>query len=948
MFFLVLLLFIATTVIGQLLAPKNRTHPGALGDFNFPTAQEGRAIPVVGGTVSLKGGNTTWWGDLKVTPVKQRASILSFSSQIVGYYYFIGVQYMLCWGALDELIQINADNKSIPYSSELVNNGNGSENYRKLTCTGNKLFGGTAVGGQGGFTGTIDFYRGIPTQQPNDYLTAKQGRLAYTPGTVAYSFSGVGNGTMAFLSGGSSAKLETITATAYGFVTDHSSPFYGTGHTMKFHVNGTVSGVIAATAYADFAFSSPEINFTIETGSIDFDEGDTFTVKTLHATLSPAYPLLSYAVLEQCYVGTSNYPKAMEFIVRRCPDPFGQGSSIANLSGDCNPALWIYDMMTNVDYGLGIIAAKFDADVWKAVAVTLAGEGLGISVIVDTPDLADSVCGEVLRHIDAVVYTDPSTGLWVIKLARADYDPTTLEVLDTSAVVGTPDYARGSWSETSNQVVVNYLDRASDFNTRSLMQYDLANVNVTQEVRSQTLDYKLISNRTNAALIATRVLRTYSFPLGKLKVVCNRLAWNLRIGGVFKFTWLPLGIVNMIFRITHIGYGQVSDGKITIDAMEDIFGIEGTAFVSPPESGWINPLGAATPCSAAEMIELPYLMGALQGLPNGIYVLAIAARDAAIAEKSFEIWIDNGTEFVDSTVEANFCPVGVLHALYPALTAALDSTGFVLSAAGQIDTGDLVAVSPTDFENGINLCLIDNEIMAFTAPTFNGDGTMAIAGVARGLLDTVPADHAMGTKVYFFSYGATMVQNAPYPNDLTITARFTPNTTIDQLPVAAAADVTLVTQSRGARPYPPGNISVNGRPYGVRPATTTGDFTVSWKSRNKLTQGITVGQDAGDVTGEAGQFFTVQKKIAGIAVGAPINVGPDETFTYSAAQRGIDDPDFTKLTTLEISSGLLVDGVPLASLFFQSVSIHMFGTATSLPSPGRYEFTRTTVGGLLL
>jgi len=940
MFFLVLLLFIATTVIGMLLAPKTKTHPGALGDFNFPTAQEGRAIPVVGGTVKIAGGNTTWWGDLKTKPVKQKASFLSFSSQIVGYFYYIGVQYVLCWGVIDELIQVNADKKAIPHSVTTILNGSGSENYLQLNCVGFKMFGGTSVGGQGGFSGIMDFYRGLQTQQPNDYLTQKQGRLAFVPGTVAYSYSGVGNGTLGFLSGGSASRVETITITANAWITDISSPYY---LKERFTVNGSVSGFIG-NAFADNAFSSSRINFTIETGSLPFVIGDQFTVKTLHATLSPAYKKLCYAVMEQCYVGTSNYPKQMEFIVRRCPDPFGQGPSIANIGGDTNPALFIYDLMTDPDYGLGIPPAKIDAANFQAVAVTLATEVLGISVIEDTPDSADSMIGEVLRHVDGVIYTDPKSGLWTLKLARFDYDPTTLEILDPSSVVETPDFARGSWAETSNHVVINYLDRASDFNTRSVQEYDPANIRVTGEVRSQQLDYKLISNRTAASLIATRVLRTYTFPLGKLKLKCNRLAWNLRIGGVFKFTWLALGIENMIFRITHIGYGEVSDGKITIDAMEDIFGIQGTAFLIPPTSGWVSPVGPATPCTSEQMIELPYLMQQREGLAAGIYALAMAAHDPAVPEKSFEIWINNGAGFFDAGVESSFCPVGSLHALYPASTAAFDATGFVLGLSGGVDLDSLVTATGSDFANGINLCLIDNEIMAFTTPTLMGDGTYAIAGVARGLLDTVPADHAMGTKVYFFSYGAGLTQQTPYPADLTVTARFTPNSSVDQLAVASATDVTLTTRSRSARPYPPGNISVNGRAYGIRPATTAGDLTVAWASRNRFTQGVTVQQDAGDIAGETGQFFTVQKKIAGIAVGAPINIGTAESFTYTAADRGADDPDFTKLTTLEISSNVGA----LASYFPQVVSTLMFGTATTLPSPGRYEFNRTAVGGLLL
>lgn len=938
MFFLVLLLFIATTVIGELLAPKNKQHPGALGDFNFPTAQAGRAIPVVYGTVTLSGGNTVWWGDLKTTPVKQKSSFLSFSSQTVGYYYFIGVQYMLCWGLIDELIQINADSKSVPYTETTINNGNLTENYRKLVCTGGNLFGGTAVGGQGGFAGTIDFYRGVPTQQPNDYLTRVQGRLAYTPGSLEYLYAGVGNGVMSFLSGGAKSKVETITATATHFVTDTSSPFYGSGSTMRFAVVGTLSGSIG-TAFADFAFTSDEINFTISTGTTAFSPGDVFTLKTLHSTLSPAYPKLSYAVLEQCYVGTSNYPKPMEFIIRRTPDPFGQGSGISNISGDANAALMIYDLMTDPDFGLGLNPLKFDVDNFKATAVTIASEGLGLSMIIDTPDTADNTIGEILRHIDGVIYTDPKSGLWTIRLARADYDPSTLDVFDVSAIQGAPNYQRGSWSETSNQVVINYLDRSADFNTRSLMQYDNANIAVTQEVRSQTLSYNLVSNKTNAALIATRVLRTYSFPLGKLQMKCNRLAWSKRMGDVIKLTWEPLGISNMVFRITHIGYGEVSDGVITVDSVQDIFGIEGTAFDAPPDSGWVNPVGAPVAPAQQRLEEAPYPFLGESSIAVGRYAMALAARGDGLS-KGFQIWNTNGTPFL-SVDPADFTPIGKLSANY-GLTAALDATGFVLN--NLIDVDDIATITDSEFAAGRLLVLVDEEILACQAVTNPGDGTLAIANVLRGAMDTVPAAHLANAVVWFISSGIVTTRQTPILVDGDENAKLLPENSIGVYPLASATNLTVTLNSRYLRPFPPGNVRIGSLVWGVVPSTVTGDLAFSWSTRNRLTQTDMVRQDASDVPGggEADQTFNVTIRIDGILIRV-VSVGVDQHYTYTAAQRTLDNADLSKIVTIEIRS----NANTLDSLFAQKFSTLMSGAAGTLGT-GRYEFREVLVGGLLL
>jgi hypothetical protein len=939
--------------VGALLAPHPQgPQPSALGDFSVPTAEEGRAIPVVFGTCLIKGGNTVWWGDLKSKAIKVGGGILSLGkTQTTGYRYFLGCQFMLCHGPIDSLIDIQADGREVPGSQHVVNNGDGSENYIEFDATGDKLFGGTGPGGGGGISGTINVYRGLQTQQPDAYLGQVQGRVVTDQSGIGYDFAGVGNGGISSLSAGAESLEETFTITFNSIDTNSGHSTFGKA---KFDIVGSVSGTITNSVansdgshalWADQAFSSDEINLTIVTGSTQYQAGDTFTIKTLHSHVAPAYRGLCYAVFKQLYVGTSNYLKPLAFQVKRCPKPaaltlIGQH----DISGDANPACVVYDLLSNADYGLGIDPVRIDSVSFRAAAITLATEQLGISMMFDQQASADQLLGEVLRHCDGVLYTDPQTGLWMLKLARADYDPATIPTLDVSSVIGTPDFSRGSWRETTNLVNIKYSSRAANFDDRSIRAYDRANILATGEVRPQDIDFKGLSNATSAGLVAMRVLKTLTYPLAKMKIVADRSAWQFRPGGVFKFTWTPLGISNQVFRITRIGYGELIDGKISMDVVEDIFGINSTAFVSPPTSGWVDPVGFPTPITAERMIEVPYLILVREALPVGIFALAIASRDPSIDEKNFDIFLNPGSGFSDTGIVGSFCPSGVLDADYHANSPALDSTGFTLSATGAVDLDTFDSISDTDFGNGVTLALVDDEIMAVRDVTLLSNGKRTYSHVIRGLLDTLPADHTAGARVYFFSYGAQTTSPTPAAADLTVTARLCPNTGIGQLPVSSASDLILATNSRAVRPYPPGNISVNGAAYGVRPANCTGDLTVSWASRNRLTQGLLVQQDAGDVPPEAGTTYQVQKKIAGVAVGGPINIGGSESFTYSAAARGADDPDFTKLTTLEISS---VNGAG-PSYFAVVINIHMFGSATTLPSPGRYEFPRVRVGGIAL
>jgi predicted phage tail protein len=74
--------FIAQLAIGLVLSavayalsprPKTETpRPAGLDDLSVPTAEEGRPIPVVFGTVLISGPNVVWAGDLRVDPIRKK------------------------------------------------------------------------------------------------------------------------------------------------------------------------------------------------------------------------------------------------------------------------------------------------------------------------------------------------------------------------------------------------------------------------------------------------------------------------------------------------------------------------------------------------------------------------------------------------------------------------------------------------------------------------------------------------------------------------------------------------------------------------------------------------------------------------------------------------------------------------------------------------------------
>lgn len=464
----------------------------------------------------------------------------------------------------------------------------------------------------------------------------------------------------------------------------------------------------------------------------------------------PGYRGVCYAVLRDFYIGTSTYLKQWAFILRNCPYPAGMPSSKANINGDANPAYMIVSMLT-LDRelgGLGVSPTRIDLASFQAVADTLYTEGFGMSMFCDKTQSADSWIAEVCRTVDGVVYTDPSTGLWTMKLIRADYDPATLLEFDESSILEVPEVSRPSWPETLNKITVRYTDRSQNYTVRTAQDKDSANRAIVGVNRESTIDYLSVSNGNLAQVLASREIRGHAYPFASMTLVLNRKAWALRPGSAFKVTWGALGLNSLVCRVSNIRYGDFNDGRITIDAVQDVFTNPASLYVAPPSSDWTSPAVQPSPVAAQLVIEAPYWM---IGESRNILVMATPSDSSHRAE----VWTNQGAGYLHTSDMEALTPSGLLvGAAYDKRTEALDTlVGFTLGSCVELDR--LVSTNTDGLDRGDNIGVFADtgEIFGWTTITDNLDGTYSFVGITRGLMDTVPETHPVGTRVFFLSEG---------------------------------------------------------------------------------------------------------------------------------------------------------------------------------------------------
>lgn len=652
MIFWAIVFWVATFLITELLRPKPQfedARPAGLGEFTFPTATEGRAVPLIWGRVHIRGPNLVWYGNLRQEPITEEVQTGLFSSDEVttGYRYYIGLQFALCRGPDVTLIEVKVNEKTLysgPTSASgligLVNN----------TILGGEEFGAGGISGQGWFS------------QGND-------DAAVDPYLAGHQYPGV------------------------------------------------------------------------------------------------AYRGTCYVAFHGGWIGNSPSIQPWSFIVERIPDGLGMasydpGSEVVN-GQDCNPMNAIFEIMTNVDWGLKIPVSEIDVPNFQAAGATLAAEGNGFSMVLDRELQASDLLDELRRQIDGVLYYDRGIGQWKVELARDGYDTSSLPVFDESNVTELVEFSRQTWEETTNQVRIRFQDAHDSFKDTYAFAQDMGNNLIQGGPVAAEANYPGVKNATLANSIAWRELRTLTYPLSKMTIHCNREAHALRPGSLFKFSWNRLGINSVVYRVGNIDHGVLTDGKITVFAVEDIFSTGVGVFGDPQGTGWDLPDDDAVPLETENTLvfEAPRQM-VVRDVTNPAQNPRVwmGGENPGGGTINFRAFIKKGAtrplggSFVSDAAINAFLRSGTLDAnvaQYAATSVRPDVSSYIdVNVSGTI-TDLVVSGSPTTVAQLLTLVKINDEFIGFELSADQGGGVLRLSRLWRGLFNSVQQAHSIGDTVWF-------------------------------------------------------------------------------------------------------------------------------------------------------------------------------------------------------
>jgi hypothetical protein len=743
-FWIALLISLAFSIAGQLLAPKT-DGPKPEDKPQLPDIDETRPIPVLWGEWLINNPQLFWWGDYTVVPIKKKIFTgIWFKKITTGFKYSLGMALGLC----------DAGSPNNP----LVNS-RGIEGITEIQINEKVLWTGSA--GQGGIV-TID-----------------------VPG-----FFG-GNGTGG--NGGVKAQIEVHTG-------DYTPSLF---QTVSTYLSGKLTRTPTWKGLAYLVWRGPSVGYGYY--------GNSASIEPLAVR---AHRRPNVALLPIIGGGTETY-------------------AYLPWTNDANPVHCLLELFLNEDWGMGDITLDdVDEVSWRAAAQTCYNEGNGFSYYWDRQSSCEDMAGIILKQIDGVVYTDFATGLLTLKLARNDYNVIDLPVYDNDNFVEISNLTRGSWDDTINEVRVNYTDHLKNFKSVSVFDQDLANF-VIQDSQgiSASINYPGVSNEALARQLARRDLQVLTQPLLRFNGTIDRTAHDLNPGDPFVFSWPEQNINSVVMRVTTVRLGTLQQGLIELECVEDKFATA-TAIFTETSTGWTAPVGSPAAVVHGELIECPYYISQ----DDEARALGLADRPDG-SQTSYQLSLEGIIEEPD----ADFTPSGVLHSSLPAYF------GGVTAGPTTVDSlTDIAAIAAASGMAG-TLIKIDDEYLAYDSiNTSNGQ----ITNLYRGLLDTVPQDHSAGARVWWVGVAVGQTETS-YPDGTVVNGEFLTQTANGVLDSATAPDYTLTVGQRSLKPYRPTALVIQASMVGTT-ITNTGDVTLGWSNRNRLTESTPLSQLAASEDKEFG------------------------------------------------------------------------------------------------
>jgi hypothetical protein len=777
--------FIASFVLSQYMQSRQKPEdakPAGMGEFNFPTATEGRVIPLIRGTIKVDGPNVVWYGDYSRVPITKDTGGMFSSDYTVGYSYYFGMMMGLCIGPASKILRIWSDQKLL-WQGEALDGDT-------ITIDQDGFFGGPDVGG-GGIRGRLQFHSGTTDQAVDTYLKTQFG-ADNTPayrGLTYVTWQGPSSPVMYDPRLAALQKnRQAATENAFVFGAQVALGFYEWLHRPRMvGYLGTQSQVAA------WGFEVQVIPNPLGLGTL-YGSGSVNTYD-----YNPAAFLYEVMTDTSWGLGRSVDDLDLTSFVDAAGVLYGEGNGISISFDTATEAKEIMNLIEEQINGKVILNPQTGK--WELRLIRKSG-------------IEDYNADRELNERNIIEMNNVARGSW-----DGTVNHVSIEFTDRDKEYGTsyaPAHDLGNVRIQGGRVVV------------------------------ANLRYPGVKNATLAADLAWRELRMRALPLLRCDIVVDRTQWDVLPGDLvylydpkrkIQYTGDKGGLsypAGLPMRVLKVDWGQLADGKITLSVVQDNYYTQTLTkgFSDQSTNVWIPPTYDLTAFDATDLLlfEAPYGIVRRSSMADGNYPWcgAIYKDDGSVSY--VPIYRNNDGVYAASREIRRFIRKGQL-----AANMSATDVEFSIVQSGEDSVDEIVNSLPlttsSDIGNNLaNLMLIGGEFLAATEGK-DMDSAAKCVGVYRGLLDSVPETHTAGDTVWVIGSAGGLVQSSYAVGD-SVYMRVVPKSSSEFGDADEAIDNSFSVRGRKDVPYPPSKVILNTVDWAGSVDGTT-HLVIDWWRRDK-------------------------------------------------------------------------------------------------------------------
>lgn len=519
---------------------------------------------------------------------------------------------------------------------------------------------------------------------------------------------------------------------------------------------------------------------------------------------------------------------------------------------DMNPAHIARHVLTSKDTGGDGTGGQIGAS-FTTAADTLFAENFGLSFLWRNSGTRKEFIETIERHVNGSIYFDRYTNRWEFKLIRNDYNVATLPIFDTHNVIKWgDDFDRENQRELPNQITVNYRKR-EDGEQGAVTVTNTASIQQLGRIKPIKLDYEGIYNPPLAIKVAYREMQTLSQPKWTGSFTAIDVPIDMNVGSAFILRNEHFGIEGIIARVVERTDISEKSNEVTIKFVQDRFSLgSGDLPVEFDDVPVANKKAISSDPRLAE--EQPYYLSVM---------------DNSQAKVNSELEVDpDGGVLHTAVTRPNFD-----HQYATLYTAPAGDPNW--ENAGRIDfSPSAKLLEDVTFGADDNVFFIGrgdqlSNVVPGTVAIINDeyvrvDSIVAVTGgsnltVGRAVIDMPPRNHPKGSQIIFFDdFAYTDFKTYTFGDNIRV--RQPTSTATNTQKIGNAPEDLVYFNSRAIRPYPVGDLRVNGQYVLANELDSSVSHTLTWAGRNRKFQTTKTPEDHtyGNITPEAGTEYIVE------------------------------------------------------------------------------------------